>query len=78
MSNNIVIEYNPNDTLRRTYRLRPTGREGTALETTIPREVVEREARRNNMAVDEFVKKFDVAWFFDSFDGMHLTFVLRE
>lgn len=78
MGEKIIIEYDPKDAIKRTYRLRTTGREGTALETTIPREVVEREARRHSLSVDEFIDQFEVEWAYNSFSGMHLTFIKKE
>ena len=72
------IEYDPKDAINKKYRIRTTGREGSALETTIPRDIVEREARRHNMSIDEFIEKFEVNWNYDSFDGAHFTFKERE
>ena len=61
--------------LRRRYRLRRTGRRWLSWETTIPREVIEREARRLGIPLTEFEKRFEVEWLFDNFAGLHLVLV---
>jgi hypothetical protein len=64
--------------LRRRYRLRRTGRQWLSWETTIPREVIEREARKRGIPLTEFEKHFEAEWLFDNFPGLHLVFVPKE
>lgn len=45
-----------------------------SLEVTFPYEVVEREARRNKLPVDDFVKQYQVVAHFNSIDGVVYTF----
>lgn len=63
------------DALKKRYKLRRTGRQWLSWETTIPREVIEREARRLGIPLDEFEKRFEAEWLFDNFRGLHLILV---
>lgn len=45
-----------------------------SLEVTFPYEVVEREARKNGLSVDDFVRKYQVIAHFNSIDGVVYTF----
>jgi hypothetical protein len=56
------------------YKLRVTGKEGRTVETSIPREVVEREARRQGLTLTEALKKLVAVWRYDSFAGLFLCF----
>jgi len=60
--------------LRKAYNLRPTGGKGATVETSIPREPLEREARQRGLSVGEFVERFEAVWHFDDFEGLFLTF----
>jgi hypothetical protein len=64
--------------LRRRYRLRRTGRQWLSWETTIPREVVEREAHERGIPLTEFEKRFEAEWLFDNFPGLYLVFVPKR
>jgi len=56
------------------YRVRTTGKEGSTLETSIPREAFEREARRLGLSFEEALQKLVAVWRFNSFHGLHLSF----
>jgi hypothetical protein len=62
------------DTYQRPYRLRMAQPGAKTLEVTFPYEVVEREARRNGLSIDEFVKQFQVVAHFNGIDGVVYTF----
>jgi len=64
----------------RSYKLRPTGRSGenSSVETTVPRKVIEREARKRGLSLDEFIEEYRAVWYANQFDGLHLTFVEKE
>jgi len=64
--------------LRRHYALRKTGEGGKSIETTIPREVVEREARRRGLEVSEFLEEYVAEVLYNDFHGVHITFIKRE
>ena len=59
------------------YKIRPVGNQGATIETTIPREVFEREARRNGMTIHEALTTLIAVWRFDGFKGLHLSFEKR-
>lgn len=61
--------------LKRRYKLRRTGKQWLSWETTIPREVIEREARRLGIPLAEFERHFEAEWLFDNFAGLHLVLV---
>jgi hypothetical protein len=60
------------------YRVRTTGKQGSTLETSIPREAFEREARRLGLHSNEALKKLVAVWRFNSFHGLHLSFEPAE
>ena len=72
------IELDDNKVIKKRYRIRRTGQLGGSLETTIPREAFEREARRLGMGVEEAVSKLDAVWRFNNFHGLHLSFEKKE
>ena len=61
-----------NQALKKRYKLRRTGQKLRSWETTIPPEVVEREATRAGIPLFEFQKYFEAEWLFDNFVGLHL------
>ena len=70
------IQLNDKDVIIKKYRVRQTGKDGSSLETTIPPEAFEREARRQGMTVEEAVNQLKAVWRFNSFKGLHLSFEL--
>ena len=60
------------------YKIRQTGRAGSTLETTIPREAFEREARRLGMPPEEAIVRLNAVWRFNDFHGLHLSFEKKE
>ncbi len=60
------------------YRIRSTGNNSATLETSIPHEVFEREARRLGLTVQEALEKLVAVWRFNSFRGLHLDFEPKE
>jgi len=69
---------NDENVIKKTYKIRRTGKFGETLETTIPREAFEREARRLHMDPKEAVDKLVAVWRFNSFLGLHLSFEEKE
>lgn len=61
------------DAYTKTYRMRLVGA-GSSVEATIPRAIVEREARKFKLSVEEFIKLFQVEYRFNDFGGAFLTF----
>jgi len=64
--------------IKKRYKIRRTGKFGETLETTVPREAFEREARRFQMNPEEAVDKLVAVWRFNSFHGLHLSFEEKE
>ena len=65
------VTINLNDALTKEYNFRRAGK-GETFEIVIPRLALEREARRRNMELDEFLKSHKGQWFFAGFDGLLL------
>jgi hypothetical protein len=59
------------------YKLRTAGAQGATIEITLPKEAVEREARRLGISEEEAVEKLIGVWRFNSFRGLHLDFELK-
>ena len=74
MAKAMEFELDDPNLIKRTYRVRITGADGASIETTIPREVFEREARKKGMTVKEGIKKLRAVWRYNSFEGLHLNF----
>lgn len=66
------------DVIKKTYKLRRTGDKGSTIEVSIPREVFEREARRQGLTAEEALEKLVAVWRYNSFRGLHLSFELKE
>jgi len=60
------------DAYTKTYKMRIVG--PGSLESTIPRAIVEREARKFKLSVEEFVKLFQVEYLFNDFGGAFIRF----
>ena len=60
------------------YKVRATGNAKSTIETSIPKEVFEREARRLGFTPEEALEKALAVWRYDNFPGIYLTFELRE
>lgn len=73
-----TIELTDKELIIRRYKIRATGKLGASLETTIPREVFEREARRQGLSFEQALKKLIAVWRYNSFHGLHLSFEPKE
>lgn len=69
-----TIRLKDKDVIIKTYKVRKTGRHGATLETSIPKEVFEREARRLGLAFEEALEKLVAVWRYNNFRGLHLSF----
>lgn len=63
---------------RKPYKLRLVGKDLTGIEVTMPRLVIEREARKHNLTVDEFLEQFVAVAHFNSIEGVLYTFEPKE
>lgn len=73
-----TINLDDRHVLIKVYRVRATGAGNATLETSIPREVFEREARRLGLTVQEALEKLVAVWRYNSFRGLHLDFELKQ
>jgi len=62
------------------YKLRRAGAQGATIEITVPKEAVEREARRLGISEEEAVERLLGVWKYDnfSFPGLVLQFERRK
>ena len=51
---------------------------GNSVVVAMPYEVIEREARKYNLSVDEFIQQYQVVAEYDIFDGVRYNFVKPE
>jgi len=75
---NETITLNDEKVIMRRYKIRSVGNQNASIETTIPREAFEREARRCGMTSEEALVKLVAVWRFNSFKGLHLSFEKRS
>jgi hypothetical protein len=75
---NQTIELSDEKVIIKRYKIRPVGNQSASIETTIPREAFEREARRCGMTIDEAIRNLTAVWRFNSFRGLHLSFEKRK
>lgn len=73
-----IIQTKDQAVIVKRYKIRLTGRLGSTIETSVPKEVFEREARRLGLTAREALQKLDAVWRYDSFKGLHLTFEPKE
>jgi hypothetical protein len=75
---NKKIELDDENVLIKRYKVRATGNQTASIETTIPREAFEREARRQGMTFKEALGKLTAVWRYNSFRGLYLSFEIRR
>lgn len=60
---------------RKTYRIRlAQGNRAKTAEVTFPYTVIEKEARKRNMTVEEFIEKYQAVAQFNNFEGVLYIF----
>jgi len=62
------------NTYRKRYKMRSQGQDGLNTVVSMPRVVIEREAAKKGLSVDEFIKHFRAVALYNSFDGIFYTF----
>ena len=60
--------------LRKEYQIRVPVEGRKSFVVTMPYEVVEREARRKGLSLDEFLERYRVVAYYDDFEGIIYTF----
>ena len=64
--------------LRREYQIRVPVEGRKSFTVTMPYEVVEREARRRNLSLEEFLEKYKAVAHFDDFEGVFYSFESKQ
>lgn len=64
----------PKDALRKEYQIRIPVEGRKSFIVTMPYEVVEREARRRDLTINDFLEKYQVIAHYDNFEGVIYTF----
>ena len=72
MSKRDVVAEIIQDAYIKSYKVRMVG--PGSLEATIPRAIVEREARRHNLSIEEFIKVYQLEYLFNDFGGAFVRF----
>jgi hypothetical protein len=63
------------DAYCKSYKMRLVG--PGSIEATIPRPIIEREARRVKLSIEEFIQLYQVEYLFNDFGGAFLRFVKK-
>ena len=63
-----------NPTYKKSYRLRSLGENGLNIVVSVPRPVIEREAERVGLSVDDFLGAYGVVAEYNGFPGLKYTF----
>ena len=71
------IIINPNDSYSRRYKIRFAGK-GRTLETCLPIEYLQKEARKRKLSLEQFVESFEAEFFYDGVKGMFVRFVEKD
>jgi len=74
MSDSVTIDLQ--SALTKNYNIRFNG--PYILETTLPKDVLEREARVQGMSLSEYVRSFELIWHYGSFPGMYVEFRRKD
>jgi len=56
--------------------MQTVGVDGNTVRTSVPRAIVEREARKQQLTIDEFIARYKLVWLFDGFTGAYAVFEL--
>jgi hypothetical protein len=75
---NHTIQLSDEKVIIKRYKIRSVSNQKASIETTIPREAFEREARRCGLTTQQAISDLVAVWRFNSFKGLHLSFEKRE
>ena len=75
---NEIIQIDDKKVIMKRYKLRRAGAQKATIEITLPKEAVEREARRLGISEEEAAEKLLGIWKYNEFQGLHLSFELVE
>jgi len=60
------------------YKMRTLGENGLNIVVSIPRIVIEKEARQRNLTISEFLEQYSAVAQYNSFEGIHYNFKPKE
>lgn len=69
-----MIKLKDEELFIKSYKVRRSAKDRHSIQTTVPIEAFEREARRHKMSFEEALKKLEAVWRFNNFHGLHLSF----
>lgn len=72
------IEVDDREVITKKYKLRTAGAQNATIEITLPKDAVEREARRLGISEEEAAEKLVGVWRYNSFRGLHLIFEVKK
>lgn len=72
------MEIDPKNLYKKRYTLRRPFPKSKGFEVSIPYLVIEREAGKNNLTVEEFIKIFECECLFDGIEGVLYRFCRKE
>lgn len=72
------IKIELHEALSKRYSLRKPMPNASSVQATIPFEVVEREARKAGLSVDNFIQQYDAEYLYNHFGGAYLRFVRKQ
>jgi len=73
-----TIKIDDTKVIMKRYKLRRVGARKATIQITLPREIVEREARRLGITEEEATEKLDGVWKYNDFHGVHLSFEIKK
>lgn len=66
------------DSIQKRYDITISVKGIKSLKVTFPYEVVDREARKRNLSIEEFLEQYQAVAHYDNFDGVLYTFDEKE
>lgn len=75
---NEIIQIDDKKVIMKRYKLRRAGAKRATIEITLPKEAVEREARRLGITAEQATEKLLGVWKYNAFRGLHLHFEPTE
>ena len=73
-----IITIKLSDTYSKTYKIRRVNTKERSMETTVPIDIVQRQASKEGVTVDVFLRDYKIEWRYNGFDGILLRFVKDE
>jgi len=72
---NKTVTIKLDDTYYQAYKIRKVNTKGQSMETTVPIAIIQRQANKEKISVEEFLQKFKLEWRYNGFEGIFVRFV---